>query len=336
MSQINLHSFAAKLNSKAHSHEIGRLQEIRKDLHGLKRRPGHQIFSSQTTFDDWAFHHGGRSELQFNIGFDGTDGKKLRFGVAFSFETSQALPTIDPLVPKVRLFNDFLRLYPDLYADMRMWHWRDVRSSDSAPAPISQDLVSEGVFVFLGKIQPAGTLDPDFVLTELDRLLPLYEYVESGGRVEPLPNSAQTKFMFKSGRVLKLAATKASYAQMELDVCLRHNVLQQALRRRLEAKFGATNVCVEVDTGTGVSVDLMVRQPEGYWFYEIKTSQSPRACIREALGQLLEYSFWPGSQGATRLIIVGEGAPDDDVREYCKTLNQRFSMAVQYEQIILE
>ena len=172
MSQFDLRTFADELNTKALSHPIGRLQQIRADLHGLKRQTGHKIFSSQTITDDWAFHHGGRSELQYNIGLDGSHGKMLRYGVAFSFETSRSLPTIDVLIPKVRLFNEFLRLYPDLYADMRMWHWRDgARSSESPPGQITPELVSEGVFVFLGSRTSVSALDHDVILADMDRLL---------------------------------------------------------------------------------------------------------------------------------------------------------------------
>lgn len=46
----------------------------------------------------------------------------------------------------------------------------------------------------------------------------------------------------------------------------------------------------------GTRVDVIVRDGSNWWYYEIKTSHSPRACMREAVGQLLEYSFWPGCQ----------------------------------------
>ena len=77
MINFDLRAFTKELNSKAQSYRIGTLQQLRSDLHGLQRRPGRDIFTPQTTFDKWAFHHGGRSELQFNIGTDGTDGTML-------------------------------------------------------------------------------------------------------------------------------------------------------------------------------------------------------------------------------------------------------------------
>jgi hypothetical protein len=260
----------------------------------------------------------------------------LRSGVAFSFETSRSLPTIDVLIPKVKLFNDFMRLYPDLYADMRMWHWRNGRSTDYPPGPISPELVAKGVFVFLGKIRPVENLDYDAVLADMDRLLPLYKYVESDGEAGPLSVPGETRFNFRAGCAPKLSATTASYAERALDVNLRHNLLQVALYRNLVAEYGPDNVGTEVPTGVGTIIDLVVRRPNDYWFFEIKTFESPRACIREALGQLLEYAFWPGSSAASRFVVVGESPIDNDVLEYCRRLRERFSLPIEYLQLALE
>ena len=57
----------------------------------------------------------------------------------------------------------------------------------------------------------------------------------------------------------------------------------------------------EIFNGVGGSIDIVLKRPDGFWFYEIKTAKTARACIREALGQLLEYSYWPKTQKAKRL-----------------------------------
>lgn len=74
---------------------------------------------------------------------------------------------------------------------------------------------------------------------------------------------------------------------------------------RLVSQYGAENVRAEFSNVVRTSVDVVVRRRKTYWFYEIKTADSPRACLREAIGQLLEYAFWPGTQEAMRLIVVG-------------------------------
>lgn len=337
MTSKDLRSIISEVNLRAKTHPIGMLQEIRKDLKGLKHLPTQNIFTSMTTFDEWAFHHGGRKEIQFNVGIEHLDGiDELRYGVAFSLETSQALPSIDVLIPKVKLFNDFMQLYSEKYADMRMWHYTRVgRSSDYMPTSIPHELVTNDVFIFLGKRQPLVRLDYELLLNDLDRLLPLYKYIESDGNLQPISAVTTDSFEFRPGCTAKTSSAVVTQAQKELDINLRHNALQEALHRRLTKEYGAENVGTELQSGAGTSVDVVVRQKGEFWFYEIKTARSPRACLRQALGQLLEYAFWPGSQEATRLIVVGETALDEEGAEYLRTLRERFSLPVKYEQIVV-
>lgn len=334
LNAISIDYIANQLNQKSKSYFIGKLQEIRTELKGLKRRPGYNIFSSQTIADEWAFHHGGRCELQYNIGWETvSDIYELRHGVAFSFETSRTLPSLDVLVPKVRLFNDFLRMYPEIYSDMRMWHYQENRSTDSMPGPIPFELVTKGCFLFMGKRQTVDKIDYDVILEDFDRLLPLYKYIESNNTYQPVSLPDTSPFEFKPGCTIKASATVATYAQRELNIKLRHNELQYALFQRLVSKYGIDNVGTELTSGIGTSVDIVVNMDGEYYYYEIKTAASPRACLREAIGQLLEYSFWPGAQPATRLIIVGESPADNDCIEYLRRLNLKFPLPIYYEQV---
>ncbi|MBR1029396.1 hypothetical protein [Bradyrhizobium liaoningense] len=335
---FDIASIAHAINARAKSHDIGALQTIRKEIHGFSRRPGSNIFSGQTIHPHWAFHHGGRSELQFNIGLEDNTGKQqLRHGVAFSFELSQALPSIDVLVPKARSFGEYLQLYPDLYADMRMWDYRDgVRGSDHPPGPVAPELVRPGCFVFLGKRQPTDAIEYSMILADFDRLLPLYRFVESGGR-ELSGARPVNSFAFQAGCTEKASATKASLAERELNINLRHTLLQAALCDRLISQYGAENVADEHASGLGTKIDVVLRRTANeFWYYEIKTALSPRACIREALGQIMEYSYWPHASEASRLIICGETALDADGTAYLKTLQQRFGLPVAYEQLDID
>jgi hypothetical protein len=69
-----------------------------------------------------------------------------------------------------------------------------------------------------------------------------------------------------------------------------------------------------------------------YCYYEVKTGLSAQSCIREAIGQLMEYSFWPGSQQAERMIVVGEPPYDKDAKAYIKRLRKDFSLRIEYQQ----
>ena len=195
---LNIPTIANKLNELAVSHPIGALQAIRKELKRLKTQPGTKIFNTQTTFEDWAFHYGGRTELQFNIGHADDEHGNLKYGVAFSFELSRTLPSIDILIPTVKFFNDFIELNAAELSDERMWHYDEGRSVDQPPAPIPSGLIKEGVFVFLGNRQPANSINYEKILDDFDRLLPLYQYVESRGKTAPV-SFPKTAFKIPSG-----------------------------------------------------------------------------------------------------------------------------------------
>jgi hypothetical protein len=334
---IQIRTMAEQLNLLAANHPIGRLQSIRKGLHGFSRRTGSTIFTTQTIHSTYAFHHGGRRELQFNIGTEAESGHlQMRHGVAFSFELSRNLRSIDVLILKAARFNEFIQLYPEYYADMRMWHHRrNERSSDYPPAPIVSEIATPGTFVFMGKRQSYESIDLEIVLNDFDRLLSLYEYVESGsGRLER-DLSAGEGFQFRPGVTARSPAARATLAQRELDLNLKHNLLQAALCRRLIAEYGSENVGDEHPGVARTKIDVVLRRNRReFWYYEIKTAQSPRACLREALGQLLEYAYWPRAQEARRLIVCGESPLDDDGKIYLRLLRRRFRLPIEYQQIV--
>ena len=328
-------SIVQEIERKARGHEIGRLQEIRKELKGQDRQAGHTIFGAQTIFEDWAFHYGGRSELQFNVGFEPFE--RLRHGLAFSFQASQTLPNPEEvLIPKVARFNEFFTMNPHQFPDMLMWQWiRGERiESDHSPAPITPELMQRDVFVFLGKMQPLRAIDYDMIVDDFDRLLALYRFVEGDADFPVTTVSQKAGFQFKPGCAVKPSRTTGSRAQQELNINLRHNDLQKALYRHLASLYGQGNVGAENEAASG-QIDVVVRQGERFWFYEIKTSMSARGCIREGLAQLLEYSLWPGGREAKKLIVVGEPPLDDDSRRYIASLRDRFSMPIEYCQFDL-
>jgi hypothetical protein len=317
----------AQLNERAEHHPFGKLQELRQSLKGLKRLAAQHPFRAETTFLTYAYHYGGRTEIQFNIGDEPED--QLRHGVAFSFETSQTLPNIDLLIPKVARFNEYLRVNPEFFGDMLMWHWDGPLRSpgEQCPSPIPKSLIREKVF--MGRLQPKSELDFDLMVSDFDRLLDLYRFVE-GSEAFPESSRAVSKFTFKSGHRESSPAPTKSISGGELDVNQRHKEIQTSLFEYLVLTHGASNVGTEVSTVSG-SIDVVLRL-DGYTFFEIKTAMSARACIREGLSQILEYSYWPQSTVARSLVIVGEPALDGPAAEYIQTLKTHFSLPITYKQ----
>jgi hypothetical protein len=336
----NLAAIANELDRRAISRPFGRLQEIRKELKGLARIPSHRIFSWRKTIqeDGYSFHLGGRTELQFNIGFDSVTGKTMfRDGVAFCLDTGQALPEIDVLIPKIKRFNEFMTSNPDEFADLSMWHYDNKGESSPVypPGPIPSHLVQPNNTIFFGRLQRSNHINYELVLDDLDRLLSIYRFVE-GTDSFPALTKLGGQFHFKPGCTVKAASTKASLAEQHLDVSLRHNEIQQSLYQCLVSQYGSTAVGTENRSGTCGEIDVVVKHSGGYWFYEIKTAKSARGCILDALAQLLEYSYWPGAEEAEQLIIVGEPPLDGESRAFLALLTRRFSLPIKYQQFDVE
>ncbi len=332
---------AQKINDKAQEYRIGDLQLMRKQLKGMKQHPGTAIFSKQTVFDDeknrYAFHHGGRAELQFNIGVEDGPPQIVRHGLAFSLETSQTLKDINELRPQIRLFNEFISLYSEKLGRFRMWHWeKDGRSPYYAPCPIPDERIKNKVFIVFGSCQPIEAVDVDVILRDFDELLPLYRYVIGNGSVEPLEVIDDVETEFTPGCNIKALQTVAYLKSNQIDVDLRHNLIQLTLYKKLCEQFGKELVRAEWPTGNGTRIDMAIKHASNYWFYEVKTFHSPRACIREALGQLLEYSFWPKGRKAERLVVVGESPLDKEGNDYLEFLQSTFNLPIFYEQIVAD
>jgi hypothetical protein len=337
----DLERIAQDLNARAKDYRIGKLHQLRKRLKGGQRtaRADGSIFARGTIDREgnWAFHYGGRSELQFNIGVEHFEGTRcLRFGVAFSLEPSQTLPDIALLYPKVKRFNEYMTLYPMAFPGFLQWCWAEERSPLYRDAQIRAEFVGPRRFVFFGKYIPWAEYSPECILSTFDQLLPLYEYVEGPEGTEALELQGADRFVFEPNDFDPTESTQYSRAQRVIDVNLRHMVIQRALFVRLREKHGVAHVCCERSSGVGIRVDVMVRSGEEYWFYEVKTGGTARACIREALGQLLEYAYWPGAQRATRLVVVGEPSLDARAREYLAMLRQQFSLPIEYEQQVID
>ena len=336
---MNIRQCVRALNEHSDRFEFGQLQHIRRDSLGLKKLANRTPFGARCTFDGYAYHVGGRCELQFNV----AEGKgELRWGVAVSLQPNQSLPDVTVQFPKLRRLSEFIRVHGDeLFSDFLMWHWSDSeegRSPDQPPDVVPHRLYAPGYFVFLGKHAPFDEFDPDLVLSDFDRLLPLYKYVEFSTSSFPLldktpdfvftptppPPSSPTDY-----------STTASRTSGRREVVLRHRRIQDELHRMLHSEPG-TLVSRENGNGIGGYVDLVAERDSRFTFYEVKVGGSARACIREALGQLLEYGFWPGAAQPNELVVVGEPPPDEAANDFLETLRTRFSIPIRYQQVVLK
>ena len=80
---MKIPDLANAINDNLAGYAMSDFQHLRKRLKGLRRSKTLKIFSNETidTSGNWAFHDGGRSEIQYNIGLDNGG---IRYGLAFS------------------------------------------------------------------------------------------------------------------------------------------------------------------------------------------------------------------------------------------------------------
>lgn len=341
-----LQSVSDVVNARARGHDIGRLQEIRARLKGLPHAISSAPFPATVRDPQYTWHVGGRAELQFNLGYDrDTDAinspEILRHGVAFSFEPSRSLPSPEvDLLPYVRRFNSALADHLPRLEGIEAWSWYGPqRSPNRLPCALRLCDAERGRFVFFGwktKRDPSFD-DISAILDHFDLLVPLYLEVLDPNGDASLVNSVS----WQGGPTLppprSAIETTANVRAKSVDVVLRHALMQRRLYDELVAEHGIDKVWWERPTARGTRIDLAVDLGShgGLMLFEIKTAESARACIREAMGQLLEYSHWPGELSSSRLVVVGEPHATTTSEEYLATLRRNYGLQIEYRQVLV-
>ena len=330
----DLQEIVAEVDRRASGRPLGEMQAFRTVTRGLKRQ-NRQVFGG-IRHEHWTFHRGGRDELQFNLGFEDDNEKgAFRFGVAFSLEPSRSLPSIDPLLRKIGLFNDYLRQNPEDFADLWMWEFAPKRGAVHRPVPIEERFARLGSFIFLGGAGNPEAPNYDVVMDTLDRLMPIYRFVERGVP-NAIPLSTTAWPALRPGCPPKPVHATATLAERLLNINLRHNALQTQLYQELVDEHGEAHVGVEQPApGSGGRIDVLVETDVRRIVYEIKTALTARGCIREAMGQLLDYGCWPGSRPTDQLVVVGEPKLEPDEEAFLHEINLRFPRPIAYRSVAL-
>jgi len=77
-------------------------------------------------------------------------------------------------------------------------------------------------------------------------------------------------------------------------------------------------------------VDIKAKTKQGAWHYfELKTD-SAKISIRKALGQILEYAYYPTSDKAEKLIIIADDKPNAEVINYLDHIREKFGFPITY------
>jgi hypothetical protein len=214
-----------------------------------------------------------------------------------------------------------------------MWHWDSSgRSPDRSPGEILQDSIDTGAFVFLGRMVPEAEVDVKKILEDFERLYDLYKCVES----EPKPPGETHAGQTAKHGLSRATQTVMSRLASEIEVDLRHNLLQQLLVTILKSEFPGCSVEPEKKVAGDRRVDVAVETGGESLFCEIKVAPDVRTAVREAVGQLLEYSHWPADCRAKKWWVVSEAMPSPEEVAYLQAVRSRYGLPVYYRGIDTE
>jgi len=119
--------------------------------------------------------------------------------------------------------------------------------------------------------------------------------------------------------------------QKMTTVSQKHKKIQKEIYEYLKRKNPKSRVGSECETGFARQVDIVVEKNNKKTFYEIKVGKNALYCIREALGQLLEYSYFPNKENADKLVIVSTLELNEKEKTYIKHLRETINMPIHYQ-----
>lgn len=123
---------------------------------------------------------------------------------------------------------------------------------------------------------------------------------------------------FQDGKVVYTVEEKT----VEMD--LLHKRMQKAIKEIL-LKEGYHRVYLENE-----HVDIKAFTTDGIkHFFELKT-YGAKESIREAMGQILEYTHYPNMNRAERMFIIGPNAPGEKDIQYLNLLRTKYSIPIWY------
>jgi len=111
----------------------------------------------------------------------------------------------------------------------------------------------------------------------------------------------------------------------------KHNKIQNALETRLAEEYGKENVLLEENY-----VDVKLIQPNHIGLYEVKSSSYASECVREALGQILFYSYHDQDKRPKKIYVVGQYPANEYDDGYIKYVKDKLKLDFEYLSIEIE
>ncbi|KQC34329.1 hypothetical protein AAU57_14015 [Nonlabens sp. YIK11] len=322
------------INDRSKLYDIGNLQDYRNQWKKINNNFSLFELSNTEEKEKWASHKGAHKEVQFNTSFEYDD--KVRYGIALSIRLHQNLRDLTPLQKRFSVLNEIIENQDFDFSGYKMFRWHNSnRTVEKKVEPIPHEWALDGNFIFIGKIINRDDLEVEDVLKVFDDLLPLYKMIEERVRTQQdLPPEVKKNRLEEQGQLnFKDARTPSNdftYTQQErtINAVVRHRALQEETAQYLANLFGDI-VKTECRLGR-CYIDLVADFDAYYEFYEIKTASTALGCIRQGLGQLLEYANYYSHSKPIQLTIVGEPKPTKSDLNYLRKLKSVYNIPIKY------
>lgn len=186
------------------------------------------------------------------------------------------------------------------------------------------------------RVEDLELLDPPRQFAQNDPVVKSNYYNLKNWIGNPAFIDGNDEFLFTPGHQERPELVTVIYDSQNKPVDLPHNRMQTNIYRHLTEIYGEANVGTEQNTGIGPKIDIVVKEnrhgEDAYIFYELKTSNSLRQCIREALSQLLEYAYYHDPhKNIIKLIIVSHNKITEETKCYLQLLRDRFQLPIYYQ-----
>ena len=145
-------------------------------------------------------------------------------------------------------------------------------------------------------------------------------------------NKTPQHIQFIPGLNLRSGNTERVNVKETIVVKNIHDEIKEKLYLQLSKKYGADNVGTEVSIGHK-KIDLVVKNKDSYDLYEVKASQEVRNCIREAMGQIIDYAFFECQDKVGKMTIVGPNPISQEASEYLQNIRIKHNLPIYYESV---
>ncbi|MHA3052612.1 hypothetical protein [Acinetobacter sp. ANC 4640] len=150
----------------------------------------------------------------------------------------------------------------------------------------------------------------------------LYEKFHTNNKATPISDNSQNK---KNTDEQNRSGTSSYIATQT------HNKIQNKLREMLINEFGSSNVECEKNF-----VDLILHQPDSITLYEVKSDAYAAKCIRQALGQILEYAHNFDLEKKIKLVVAGPSSLNQNEKPYFEYIKSNLNLEFDYINIPLD